>query len=219
MMLLIALSLFSGEAPSEITSVPELPRIQKLAPFSSLIVPGTGELIRGHRLKGEIFLWSDFVVASGVAGFGWDAVSKRNAAIGFAVVNAGANPENRSRDYLAALESFISTDEYDLNLAREARAKYPDDLLAQQEYIQANRYTGENEWMWASDSARLRYLDQRNDMRKSTQVSQTLMAIMVLTRVVSFFDVAFSSPPAQTRLGVVPVTNPQAPGIQLVYRF
>lgn len=195
----------------------ELTRAEKLAPFASLFLPGTGELIRGYRLKGELFLCGDGLAIAGAAGFGWDAFNKGQAAIGMAVMNADANPSNRSRIYLAAMESYFSSDDYNLNVAREARDLYPDDLAAQQDYIAANSFTGGDAWMWRSDSLMMGYFNQRIRMRRAQQTSTVFIGVMLLTRLASTLDVAFFSPVGSSRLGIVPRFDP--PGIQLIWRF
>ena len=199
--------------------IKEPSRAEKLAPLASLLLPGTGELIRGYNLKGELFLWADGMAITGAAGFGWDALNKRSASANMAVMYADANASNRSRDYLGAMETFVSSDAYNLDVAREARSFYPDDFAAQQEYIVRNSFTGEDAWEWSSDSLWDEYISQRTLMRKASQVSTAFMGIMLLTRVASVMDVAFFSPIGEGRLGLLPLYDPANPGLQLVYRF
>lgn len=189
----------------------------KLAPWTSLLLPGTGELLRGYKLKGELFLWADGAALTGAAGFGWDAANKSSAARGMALMNANANPLNRSRSYLAAMENYLSSDDYNLQVAIDARRLYPDDYDARQTYIQEHSYSGDDVWQWASDSLRSEYVDQRARARKSEQASQAFVGVMVLARLVSAFDVAFFSPGKESRLGVTPTLD--NPGIRITYRF
>jgi hypothetical protein len=225
---IIALMLVSADAPqvaveeqsSEMAvSVKEPSRAEKMAPLISLVLPGTGELIRGYKLKGELFLWADGLAITGAAGFGWDAGNKRSASVTMAVMYAGASASNRSRDYLGALERFASSDAYNLDVAREARSVYPEDFTAQQEYIASHSFTGDDEWEWSSDSLWDEYIAQRILMRKASQASTAFMGIMLLTRVASVMDVAFFSPVGKSRVGFVPIPDPYAPGVGLVYRF
>lgn len=219
MSFLLTLLLLGADPSQEMQSGVELTRAERLAPLASLLLPGTGELIRGYRVKGEIFLWADALTMAGVAGFGWDAAGKRRAATYIAVMHADANPDNRSHKYLAALEGYLSSDDYNQYIAREARSLYEDDLTAQQEYIAQNSFAGEDIWTWESDSSRLTYLEERNNMRRAWQTSQILMGVMLLARVTSMFDVSFFSPPPQSRVGLKVYPHPQTPGVQLVYRF
>ncbi|MBN2378284.1 hypothetical protein JXM67_00560 [candidate division WOR-3 bacterium] len=207
-----------GADPSVATSA-ELSSAQRLAPLYSLLLPGTGELIRGYKVKGEIFLWVDGITAAGVAGFGWDASGKRRASIYSAIMHAHANPDNRSHKYLAAMEGFLSSGDYNQGIAREARALYEKDLTKQLEYIEKNSFVEEDAWVWETDSLRLSYLEERNDMRRAWQTSQALMGLMLLTRVVSAFDAGFFSEPKESKFGLGISVDPHIPGIQLVYRF
>ena len=199
-------------------STPSPPsRAERLAPLASLVLPGTGELIRGYGLKGELFLWGDGLAIAGAAGFGWDAANKRNSSISMTVIYADANPLNRSRTYLGAMENYFSSDDYNVSVAREARSLYPDDLAAQQEYIASNSFRGDDFWMWGSDSLWTEFLNQRIRMRKAQQTSTAFLGLMLLTRVASVMDVAFFSPVGSSRLGIVPRFD--IPGIQLTWRF
>ncbi len=195
----------------------QLSRKERLAPWASLALPGTGELMRGYRVKGELFLWLDGLTIAGVTGFGIDALEKNNAACGMAVMNAGANPANRSHTYLSAMESYLSSDDYNIDLAIEARYLYPDDLTKQKEYIDARSIKEEDVWLWNSDSIRIEYFKERTAVRRSQQTAQILAGVMVVTRIVSVFDVSFFSPRKEANLGIIPSLD--TPGISLVYRF
>lgn len=219
MKLLLTLSLLIPTLSQSDALKSELTLGHKLAPWSSLLLPGTGELLRGYPLKGEIFLWADGLAIAGAAGFGWDAASKKSAATGMAMMFAGANPVNRSSTYLVAMEGFMSSDDYNLAVSRDARRLYPDDLEAQQQYIAENSYIGDDAWMWSSDSLREAYLDYRAGMRRAQQTSQAFLGLMVFTRLVSMLDVTLFSPPRQQGLGLVPSYEDNRPGLQLIYRF
>ncbi|MBD3285692.1 hypothetical protein GF338_05080 [candidate division WOR-3 bacterium] len=215
----LLLTLLAASTESIQAQNQELPTSQRLAPLYSALAPGTGELIRGYNVKGEIFLWFDGITVAGVAGFGWDALGKRNAAISSAVLHAGANPSNKTHRYLVALEGYNSLEVYNCYLAREARSVYEDDLKAQKEYIEQETFPAEDAWVWESDSLRLVYLEERNNMRRSWRTSQALMGLMLLTRIASVFDVGFFSPPKESRLGIETVPDPQFPGVQVICRF
>lgn len=210
---LLLLTLQAAQQPEE--SRP--PLLQRLAPVGSVLIPGTGEFIRGYPKKGEAFLWAEGFAVTGAAGFGWDAYQKREAARTMAVLNAGSNPSNRSRDYLAALENYASSDEYNLDVAREARQLYPDDFSAREEYLKANSFTGEDAWEWESDSLFSEYALQRTRMRTARQVSSAFLGVMLLNRVVSMFDVTFFSPLTSERWGLEPTLD--EPGLRFTWRF
>jgi len=227
MTFVIALILISADVPNDAPNdaaaktieVRESSRAEKLAPLASLLFPGTGELIRGYKLKGELFLWGDAAAMTVAAAYGWDGINKRGASVSLAVMYADASISNSSRAYFNAMENYGSSQAYNQSVAREARSLYPDDLAAQQEYLAENSYAGEDAWEWQSDSLWDAYLDQRTGMRKANQVSTAFLGIMLLTRLSSLLDVSFFSPVGETRLGVVPVADPAAPGLELVYRF
>lgn len=189
----------------------------RLAPWASLALPGTGELMRGYKVKGELLLWLDGLSIAGVTGFSVDALQRNNAACGMAVMDAGANPVNRSHSYLSAMENYLSSNDYNIDLAIEARDLYPDDLLRQKEYVDARKIAEEDEWLWRSDSLRIEYFKQRTAVRRSQQTAQILAGVMVVTRLVSVFDVSFFSPRKDTGFGFEPRFD--EPGFSLVYRF
>jgi hypothetical protein len=197
----------------------QLSRKDKFAPWASLLFPGTGELMRGYKVKGELLLWADGLSIAGVAGFSLDALEKNNAAVGMAAINAGANPKNRSHSYLSAMEGYMSSDDYNLALAIEAREQYPDDLQKQKEYVDARKFSKEDVWLWGSDSLRIEYFKERTSVRRSQQTAQILAGVMVITRIFSVFDVSFFSPRKESDFGLVPVPNLERPGVSFVYRF
>lgn len=220
MNMILALLLLGAEAqiPGEaVTQTAPGTLGHRLAPWASLLVPGSGELLRGYKLKGEAFLWADGAALTGAVGFGWDAASKGSAARGMAVMNAGANSGNRSRTYLAALEEYLSSDDYNLEVAIDARRLYPNDFQEQQAYIAEHSFAGDDAWLWVSDSLRSEYVDQRARARKSEQACQAFIGIMVLARLASAFDVVFFSPQKESRLGVVPTWD--HPGFRITCRF
>lgn len=216
MKLVLTLVLLSAQASGQpVASEP--PWLQRMAPLGSVIVPGTGELIRGYPGKGEAFLWAEGFAVTGAAGFGWDAYRKREAAISLAVLDAGSSPSNRSREYLAALENYASSEAYNQDVAREARQLFPDDFAARQEYVADNGFTGDEAWEWESDSLMSLYVEQRRLMRVAWQASQVFMGVMVLNRLASVFDVAFFSPLEDNRWGVAPTLD--SPGLKFTWRF
>ncbi len=221
MTLFLALTFLGAELQSQPANVnSEMTFGEKFAPWASLIYPGTGELLRGYKLKGEILMWADGLAVTSMLGFTWDAANKRNVSRQMAVMDAGANPSNPNEKYYSKMEEFLSSDLYNQSLAIKARKAYPKDLPAQKAYIAARAYVGDDAWVWKSDSAKVRYLRQRTAMRNSEGTSNIIFGVMVLTRIISVFDVAFFSPPTESpRLGLEPVVDPNAPGLKLTYHF
>ncbi|MBM3315917.1 hypothetical protein FJY71_08820, partial [candidate division WOR-3 bacterium] len=114
-----------------------------LATLASAALPGTGQLLLGTRVRGEVMLWTDAALWSLWGGSTWLGASRERDARLVASAKAGADLGQTDRRYYRALERYDNSDEYNEDVRREARARYPDDPDAQRRYYEANSYSGE----------------------------------------------------------------------------
>ncbi len=160
--------------------------------FASMIVPGLGELIQGEKNKARAF----FMVEGSIwlANFGFRHLGGKidQSAKVFAIIHSGANPANHEERYFDALEDFFSSDEYNLEVERNASLFY-DDLQQQQEYIEQNGYFGEDAWHWDTLSNRTYYWEKRMDARAHFRRASFLTGFAIINRIVSVIDVVVFS--------------------------
>lgn len=191
-----------------------------LAVLCSAVLPGTGQMLLGARVRGEVMLWSELALWSvwGVAS--WTAAARENDSRLIAAARAGANLGITDRRYYRALELYDNSSEFNENVRREARARYPDDPDAQRRYYIANGYFGDAAWDWSPDSARIRdYWPKRKASRTAALTAGFAAGGLLLNRLVSLLDCAFFIQPndGESRVGVTPVIQPV--GVEFRFRF
>jgi hypothetical protein len=194
--------------------------------LASLALPGAGELWRGHRTKGEIFLWTDAAIWLTYGGLSIVGNSRLQDSRLFAHRYADASPAVRSDDYYVAVERYWNSDLYNEDVRRDARELYPDDPERQRQYAEQRSYTGDMAWSWGSDSLQWVYRDDRRNARTMLQAAGFVLGGALLNRLVSAIDVAFFTPtrasptsrwrPAQ-HIAVEPRLD--QPGLAVRYRF
>jgi hypothetical protein len=182
---------------------------------ASLILPGTGEAMLGYRGKAYFFWGVDALGWLSYAGFRWFGSSRAEDASGFASLYAGANPKNRSEDYLRALERYDDSDAYNEDVLRQARQRYPNSPDSQRIYLESHGYFGDDGWEWGSDSLRYEYWGLRSSSRTAYQRASFIFGGLLVNRLVSAVDCAIFS--GKGRLGFELQIEP--PGAALVYRY
>lgn len=150
----------------------------------SLMLPGLGDVKLGRK-RGYAFMVADGITWTGWAWFRWNAYQRRNAAIGFACINAGANRERMNEEYLLAMEDWPSREAYDEHILEEARLYYPDNLDSQRIYIEENSLPAECVWEWKDEEVQKRYREIRFSERKNIQHAANMLAVAVFNRIIS----------------------------------
>lgn len=168
--------------------------------LASAVLPGSGQLLLGARGRGEAQVWIEAGIWAFFGGSKYAQGLRENDARLIAGREAGALRLADEPAYFRALERFDNSDQYNENVRSDARARYPDDPVAQMEYYLANGYFGDEAWNWSSDSARLRYYGIRKSARTAALQAQFATGALVLNRLVSVVDCAFfARSPAETR--------------------
>ncbi len=157
--------------------------------MASILVPGLGQMIKGDNSKAQAF----FVVegAIWVSYFGFNHWGNRidASARAFAIDHSGANPARRDDEYFDALEDYLSSNEHNLVVERQASLFYPNDPALQQEYIEAHSYFGEDEWEWDGLDNRSQYWDKRREAREHERRASFMPGFAIINRIVSVVDV------------------------------
>lgn len=181
--------------------------------FASLVVPGLGQMMQGQKSKARAF----FVVESAVwvSYFGFNYFGKRIdlSARAFAIDHAGANPTRRDDEYFDALEDYLTSYDYNLEVEREASYFYPNDPQLQQEYINTNSYFGVDEWAWDTLSNRTHYWQKRREAREHRRRASFMPGFAIINRIISVVDVLLFK--EEEKFGL----DTREGRIGLVYRF
>ena len=157
----------------------------------SLVVPGAGQHYLGNHARARTMYVAETGVWTAFAYFRVQGGNRRDRYEEIAERFAGAGGE-RDDDYYRALAYYVSSDEYNIDVMREARFRYPFDREKQLEYFENNGFFGEDTWEWES-------LDQQRDFRETRTASKEsyrravlTTGFAVLSRVVSMVDIYLS---------------------------
>lgn len=190
---------------------------------TSAIIPGMGEWIMGARRKAEPFFWIDGALWLTYGGFTYYGRSQLNNSKLFARRYAGASL-SRNDKYYEVLERYDNSDEYNEDVLREARDRYPDSMEnaveLRNEYLKEHGYFGDDSWDWKPDSLRIyEYHTIRTRAREALQRASFTLGALLANRVISFIDCALFTEDKRfsKRMGFAPTIN--RPGIAFVLKF
>jgi hypothetical protein len=157
--------------------------------FASALVPGLGELIQGQKTKANTFFVVEGSIWFTYLGFNYFGHKMDQSARAFAIDHADANPARRDDKYFDALEDYLSSDNYNLEVERNASYYYPDDPKKQQEYIQENSYFGDDVWQWDTLTSRTTFWERRRGARENLRRASFMPGFAIINRIVSIIDV------------------------------
>jgi hypothetical protein len=164
--------------------------VQTLNPvMASILVPGLGQMIEGDRSKAQTFFVVEGTIWLSYFGFNYWGKRIDGSARVYAIDHASANPVRSDDEYFDALEDYLSSNEHNLVIERQASLYYPNDPEMQQEYIAANSYFNEDEWMWDSLASRSYYWERRRQAREHRRRAGFMPGFAVINRIVSVVDV------------------------------
>ena len=157
--------------------------------FASAVVPGLGELIQGQKSKARTFFVIEGSIWLTYLGFNYSAHKIDQSARAFAIDHSNANPAQRDEEYFDALEDYLSSDDHNLEVERNASYLYPGDLQRQQEYIQEHGYFGTDTWEWDTLSNLGDYWRRRKDARENLRRASFMPGFAIINRIISIIDV------------------------------
>lgn len=167
---------------------------QAMSPiFASAFVPGLGELIQGEKSKARTFFVVEGSIWLSYLGFNYFGHKIDQSAKAFAIDHTGANPARRDDKYFDALEDYFSSDDYNLEVERNASYFFPDDPQQQQQYIEENGYFGDDVWEWDTLSNKTYYWEKRKGARENLRRASFMPGFAVINRIVSIIDVVVFS--------------------------
>ncbi len=191
----IALLLFAVMLPAAETS----PN-RGLAVLCTAALPGSGQIMLGNRTRGEAIMWLDAAIIATWTGLTMFATSREQDARLSAVRDAGADISMTDAAYYKALERYDNVEEYNEDIRREARSRFPDSAAGRQSYYESHYFDPAAGWDWQSDSARFSYWRTRKSARTATLNAGFAAGGLLLNRLISVIDCAFfAGDPASSR--------------------
>lgn len=156
----------------------------------SLLLPGLGEYWLGHHTRAQIFFAAEAGIWTAFGVFRVQGGNRKDRYREWASVFAGA-PERDNDEYYRVLANYIASEgPFSANetVRRQARAIYPDDREAQEQYLAANGYFGDNAWEWESEEAFDRYKEIRKSSLDSYDNASLTLGLLVANRLLSVLD-------------------------------
>jgi hypothetical protein len=165
----------------------------------SLVVPGAGQTYLGHNGRAKAMLAAEAGVWSSLAFFRVQGGMREDRYKEMAELFADVQGD-RDDNYYQAIAYFMSSEDYNISVMREARYRYPygsgDEISEvrekQLEYFEANGYFGEDAWEWESVEKKDQYAYTRTLSRRSYRRAVLTTGFAVLNRMVSMIDVYLS---------------------------
>jgi hypothetical protein len=157
----------------------------------SLLVPGMGQQYLGHHKRARVMWVSEAAIWTTYALFKVQGNNREDRYKEMAELFAGVEGV-KDDGYYQAIGFYISSYEYNIDVKREGRFRYPYDPDKQDEYFEQNGYFDDDAWEWESLQKQLDYRETRTASRDSDRRATLTTGFAVLNRVVSMIDVYLS---------------------------
>ena len=147
----------------------------KAAALSALL-PGAGEYYVGSRDKAKYFFATEALTWIGFASFRIYGNWKKNDYIEYGNINASAQLDDKSDEFLDLVGFYESIDEYN-SFGRVYDPERP--------YLFD---TPENHWRWVTSEQQATFRELKNQSREAYRRSEFMVGVAIVTRVVSIVD-------------------------------
>ncbi len=139
----------------------------------SLVLPGAGEYYAGSRRSAVVFFGAECALWAVFGGFKGYAGSRLQDCRLYAAGRAGADPWGKGRDFLVAMENFMTLADYN-----EAK-------LRQRDLTAVYPEGGAYEWNWDSDASRRRFERMRISSDRADRAALFTAGGIALNHIVS----------------------------------
>ncbi|MCD4796032.1 MAG: hypothetical protein K8R49_02535 [Candidatus Cloacimonetes bacterium] len=195
------------------------PRINIL---KSAVIPGWGEL-SSKNSSGYIFLATELMFWSSHFYFIQEAELKDKASYNYAVKYAHIEPGDYSDQYFYHLTRYenygFETGGYNAHIVETAKNKYPDDPVAQTEYINANIYSDDFFWEWDNDDRKHDYSILRKRITQYNDYAKAFTGAIIANHIISMINSARISSKLKRLNAGVQFDSNMNPMIICNYRF
>jgi len=156
----------------------------------SLLLPGLGEHYLGHTTRAKAFFVAEGAIWTTFTVFRVQGSHRKDLYREFAEINAGV-PSRDDDDYYRVIGNFDSAEgPFSANeqVRREARAIFPNDPAAQDQYFEENAFLGDDAWDWESTELRDRFKDMRSSSIDAYHRADLSLGLLVANRILSVLD-------------------------------
>jgi hypothetical protein len=164
-----------------------------VAILMSAVLPGWGELYTGHTARAKGFMAAEAVIWLGYAGFTIQGNLREDDYKDYARVFAGVAADGGGA-YWDDVSDYVRSEgaaSYNESIRREARSLFPDDLEAQEAYVLANGYYGNDAWEWETEERFREFRRLKHNASVSFRSAFFMTGLAVLNRAVSAIDSAW----------------------------
>lgn len=189
-------------APS-LAQPPAAGKSVKKALLLSLILPGAGQAYLGNAGRARAMMAAEAGVWGAFAAYRVQGGMREDRYKEMAQLFAGVERE-MDDDYYLLLAYYLSSEEFNVDVMRDARMRYPGDRQAQLEFFEANGYFGEDAWQWDSLGRLEEFSRARTESRYSYRRATLTTGFAVLNRMISLVDIYLSTKLAPTRGSFAP---------------
>ncbi len=213
---------FPGRRPAEEQVERDNTRLKTIG--LSLLLPGLGHLEMGRTRRALPYLVAEAGLWTAYGVFRVQEAWRKDSYEDMAAVDAGVRrASGQSDSYYQMIGVFPSSESYHQTIRREARAMYPDDLDAREEYVRSHQVPADIAWEWESQAAWDRYRDKRSDSRAAYRRARNALGLAIANRVVATLDAALLArgrdPEHGARLQLAPGPEPGEAALQLSWRL
>ncbi|HNV92480.1 MAG TPA: hypothetical protein P5518_01615 [Candidatus Cloacimonas sp.] len=190
-------------------SIPLLALPKIVYPVSSLILPGSGELLLGHNTRGATLLGADLVNLYAFYATDKEIDLQKENYMKFAELYAGV-PYGMPKQHYQAVQNYPSSSYYNNiqdMMARNYYLIYNYDPQSYTDYIAANTYQGDEEWNWQSEDKWNQYKAIRKRHQKAKMNNQLCLGLLLLNRCLSVIDSSILSKKEMGNVYLSPLSN------------
>jgi hypothetical protein len=166
-------------------------RSMRNALLLSLVLPGAGQQYLGYHRRARAMYVAEAAVWSVFAYYRVQGGNREDRYKEMARLFAGISGE-RDDEYYKTIAYYTTSTDYNTDVMREARLRFPFDRENQKAYFDRNAYFGDDAWEWESLKKQRDYRDTRVASKESYRRSVLTTGFALLNRVVSMVDIYLS---------------------------
>lgn len=178
--------------------------------WSTLLIPGSGHQVIGHRFRALSYLSFDVFSLFGAVVFNQYSRKTEQNYRAFASFHAGIPSSNADEYYWQIVGNFDTYHDYHetMKLIRDF-----DDRFTDEKYF----------WQWDDESFREEFVSMQKTSKRMKTISSLFIGAMLLNRIIAFIDIRSSFKNERFSLSSVSLnpirTSPSAAGLQITTSF
>ncbi len=175
-----------------------------------ILLPGWGQRYLGQHRRSWMYLGAEAGIWTTVASFYLQGSMREDRYREYAAIVSGADPDVNDDQYYKDVALYPSSDVFATVIRWEARALYPEDREAQQDYYRENIYPADRAWSFPTEATFDEYKWLRRRSKHAYRTAVNVIGFSVLNRLVSAIDTVTGREREQFAGGVRPVFSMKA---------